>query len=268
MERHMSRIAVCTVAGAVAVLAACGTGSSASPSRTAEASVPAQATGAGSGSSSPTISAGSPSAGRFDPTDYVAVIDNPWFPLSPGTTWTYRGTKDGEPAVDVFTATAMTKVVDGITCLVVQDRLKLSGVLAERTLDYYAQDRAGNVWYFGEDTAELDEEGKVTSTEGTWHSGVDGARAGIFMEATPTVGRELEQEHYAGHAEDRFEVIDLRAKVSVPFGVFADALLTKEWTPLEPEILDHKYYVRGVGEVREVSVKGPKEELSLVSVAH
>jgi hypothetical protein len=88
------------------------------------------------------------------------------------------------------------------------------------------------------------------------------------MKTTPTINHELAQEHYAGHAEDRFVVIDLRANVTVPFGTFDDALLTKEWTPLEPDVLDHKYYVRGVGEVRETSVKGPKEELSLVSVAH
>jgi hypothetical protein len=193
------------------------------------------------------------------------MIDNPWFPLEPGMTWIYRGTKDEEPAFDVVTVTARTKVVDGITCVVVQDRLKLSGRLEERTLDYYAQDADGNVWYFGEDTAELDEHGKVVAREGTWHSGVDGASAGIFMEAKPTVGRELAQEHYAGHAEDRFKVIDLAARVTVPFGRFDAALLTEEWTPLEPEVLDHKFYVRGVGEVREVSVKGPKEELRLAS---
>ena len=101
--------------------------------------------------------------------------------------------------------------------------------------------------------------------EGTWHSGVDSATAGIFMQANPTVGRELAQEHYAGHAEDRFKVIDLARSVTVPFGSFKDAMVTEEWTPLEPDVVDNKFYVRGVGEIREVAVEGPKEELRLVS---
>jgi hypothetical protein len=226
-----------------------------------------QSSGAPSATGGATQSAPASSApaGSFDPSRFVAVIDNPWFPLRPGMTWTYTGTKDGEPALDVVTVTNRTRVVDGVTCVVVQDRLKLNGRLEERTLDYYAQDDAGNVWYVGEDTAELDEHGNVTSREGTWHSGVDGASAGIFMEASPTVGRALTQEYYAGHAEDHFKVIDLAAPVTVPFGSFHDALLTEEWTPLEPDVLDHKYYVRDIGEIREVAVKGPTEELRLVS---
>jgi hypothetical protein len=213
-------------------------------------------------------SGGSSAPPSIDPANFVAVVDNPWYPLIPGTTLKYRGTKDGEPAIDEIRITGKTRVVDGVTCLAVDDRLWQSGRLAEKTVDYFAQDRSGNVWYFGEDTAELDEHGKVTSREGTWHSGVDGASAGMFMEASPTVGHVLEQEHYPGHAEDRFQVIDLAATVRVPFGAFHDALLTKEWTPLEPDVIDHKFYVRGVGEVSEVTVKGPKEELVLVSVKH
>jgi hypothetical protein len=215
--------------------------------------------------------AASPSAtpgpsGVTDPANFVAVVDNPWFPLNPGTTLTYRGLEDGEPAVDVLTVTHQTKVVDGVTCVVVDDNLKRSGVLAETTKDYYAQDRQGNVWYFGEDTAELNKHGKVTSREGSWLSGVDGALAGVFMEATPTVGKELQQEHYAGHAEDMFAVIKLNASMTVPYGSFKDVLETREWTPLEPDVLDHKFYARGVGEVREMTVKGGNDDLSLVSV--
>jgi hypothetical protein len=139
-------------------------------------------------------------------------------------------------------------------------------VLAERTTDYYVQDKDGNVWYFGEDTAELDANGQVTSTEGTWHAGVDGAVPGIFMEAIPTVGHALAQEFYEGHAEDHFEVVSLSTPVTVPYKSFAVSLRTKEWTPLEPDVLDNKYYVRGIGEVKEISVKGPVELLELVSV--
>jgi hypothetical protein len=205
-------------------------------------------------------------SGSIDPANFTTTIDNPWFPLTPGTTLTYKGTKDGEPAVDVVRVTTDTKVVGGVKCVVIQDRLTLSGRLAETTLDYYTQDLAGNVWYFGEDTQELNEMGAVVSREGTWHAGVDGAIPGIFMNSDPMVGDTFTQELYKGHAEDHFQVLDLSAPIKVPYGSFSDALLTKEWTPLEPDVLDNKYYVRGLGEVKEVSVKGPLERLELVKV--
>jgi len=205
-------------------------------------------------------------SGSLEPTRFSTTIDNPWFPLTPGTTLTYKGVKDGEPVVDVFKVTAETIVVDGVTCLVVDDRLTSRGVLSERTRDYYSQDVDGNVWYFGEDTAELDAKGKVVSTEGTWHGGVDGAVPGIFINGNPAVGDTFLQEFYKGHAEDHFQVLDLAASITVPFGSFKGALLTKEWTPLEPSVLDHKYFVRGLGEVKEVAVKGPLERLELVKV--
>jgi hypothetical protein len=146
------------------------------------------------------------------------------------------------------------------------DRLFLSGHLAETTRDYYTQARDGTVWYYGEDTTQLDEHGHLVSTEGSWRAGVDGARPGIFMPATPRVGRRFRQEYYAGHAEDHFQVLDLATPVSVPYRSFRGAMLTKEWTPLEPGVLDHKYYVRGIGTVKEVSVRGAHEELLLVDV--
>lgn len=202
-----------------------------------------------------------------DPSNFVATIDNPWLPFKPGAVLTYRGTKDGDKARDVTTVTNRTEIVAGVTCVVVDDKLWLNGKLEETTLDYYVQDRAGNVWYFGEDTQELDANGTITSTEGSWHAGVDGAVPGIFMEADPVVGHAFQQEFYEGQAEDHFEVLNLAASVTVPAGTYDGALLTKEWTPLEPDVLDHKWYVRGIGEVRELAVKGPKEELSLVSAS-
>ena len=216
-------------------------------------------------SPSPSVLA-SPGSLSIDQGNFVAAIDNPWLPLKPGTTMRYRGTKDEEPAIEVFTVTNRTATIDGISCVVIDDRLFLSGRLAERTSDYYVQDKDGNVWYFGEDTQELDAKGKVTSTEGTWHAGADGAQPGIFMEANPTVGHSYLQEFYKGHAEDHFSVESLSASIKVPYGSFTGALRTKEWTPLEPAVIDNKFYVRGVGEVKEGSVKGPIEELSLVSV--
>jgi hypothetical protein len=153
-----------------------------------------------------------------------------------------------------------------VRCTAVRDRLFLAGWLAERTTDWYAQDRRGNVWYFGELTVELDRSGRVTSPEGSWQAGRDGAQAGIYMTARPRVGQSRCQEFYKGHAEDHFAVLTLRASISVPYVSSNRALLTKEWTPLEPGTLDHKYYVRGIGQVKEVAVKGSTERTELVSV--
>ncbi len=209
---------------------------------------------------------GAPAGAAPPPSAFAPQVDNPWFPLLPGTTFAYRGVKESRRARDVVTVTARTKLIQGARCTVVEDRLYLGGRLAERTTDWYAQDRRGNVWYFGEQTAELDANGKVTSTEGTWQAGVDGAKAGIYMPAHPWVGQTLSQEFYPGHAEDRFRVVSLRAAVSTPAASSKRALLTREWTPLEPGVVDHKLYVRGVGMVKEQTVRGGDERLTLVSV--
>jgi hypothetical protein len=166
----------------------------------------------------------------------------------------------------VVTVTRKTKTIQGVRCTVVHDDLFVEGRLAERTSDWYAQDRDGNVWYFGESTAELDEAGKVTSTEGSWQAGSDGAKAGIFMPARPEVGKSFRQEYYKGQAEDHFQVLSLGASVRVPFVASKQALLTKEWTPLEPGVIDHKYYVRGIGTVKEQTIKGGDERNLLVSL--
>jgi hypothetical protein len=200
------------------------------------------------------------------PTDFSPRVDNPWFPLTPGRTLVYTGTKDGRKALDLVVATSRTRVIGGVRTRVVEDRLYLDNVLEERTSDYYAQDRCGNVWYFGEDTAALDRHGRVVDTEGTWHAGVDGAQPGVFMQAHPQLGRKFRQEWYRGHAEDVFKVIDRSAPATVPYGSFGHALRTAEWTALEPDVLDNKDYVRGIGEVAEVSVKGPREALGLVEI--
>jgi hypothetical protein len=201
------------------------------------------------------------------PAPFTANVDNPWLPLRPGTTLVYKGTKEGIAETDFVRVTRRTRTIDGVRTRVIDDRIyDAKGRLRERTTDYYAQDRGGNVWYFGEDTAELDVHGKVTSREGTWHAGVDGARAGIFMPADPRVGEHHRQEYYRGHAEDQFRVVSLHASVTVPYGTFGDALETHEWTRLEPGVLDAKDYVRGVGEVFEGSLRGPREVFRLVSV--
>lgn len=199
------------------------------------------------------------------PAAFVRAVDNPWFPLVPGTTFVYRGVKDGEPTRDVVHVTSRVRVVDGVRCVAVTDRLYASGRLAERTTDWYAQDRTGTVWYFGEDTAELDRSGRVTSREGSWLAGVKGARAGIFMPAHPRVGQAFRQELLQGHAEDHFRVLGLHASVRTPAVASTRALLTKEWTPLEPDVVDHKLYVRDVGLVEERTIRGGDERNVLVS---
>ena len=199
---------------------------------------------------------------------FVHGVRNPWFPLSPGTTFVYTGEKDGQRGRDIFRVTRRTKRIDGVTCTEVDDRLYAAGHLAERTKDWYAQDAHGNVWYFGEATAELDKSGHVTSREGSWQSGVDGAKAGIFMPAHPKVGLSFRQEYYKGQAEDHFAVVSLDASVVVSYTASANALLTKEWTPLEPGVLDHKLYVHGIGEVKEETIKGGSERWELNDVLH
>jgi len=203
---------------------------------------------------------------RIDPTQFSARVTNPWFPLTPGTTLVYQGVKDDQPAVDIVTTSVRTKLIDHVRTRVVQDRLFLGGRLAERTADYYAQDRCGNVWYFGEDTAELDAHGHVVDTSGTFHAGINGAQPGVFMQAQPEVGRRFRQEWLAGQAEDTFRVLKLSSSVTVPFGHFTHTLLTEETTALELGVVDHKQYVRGIGEVIEESVKGATERLVLVDV--
>ena len=197
---------------------------------------------------------------------FSAHVDNPWFPLIPGTSYVYRGAKDGKPARDVLTVTHRTATIDGAPCVVVQDRLYLSGTLSERTTDWYTQDDKGNVWYYGETTADLDASGHVTSREGSWRAGVGGAKPGIYMPAHPKPGQSGRQEYLKGHAQDHFQVLSLQAAVAVPYTTSTRALLTKEWTPLEPGVLDHKLYLRGVGTALEQTVRGGTERLELVSV--
>jgi hypothetical protein len=240
----------------VGSLAACSSGGSgASPASSSGVGSAAPSGGSAASSSAPATAAA-----------FSADITNPWFPFPVGRHYTYVGSKDGKKAVDKVVVTDRTRVIDGAPCRLVRDLLYLDGVLEERTTDFYTQAADGTVWYYGEETAELDEHGAVTSTEGSWMSGVDGAKAGVMMPADPRVGQSMAQERYPGHAEDFFRILDLGASVAVPYATASDALLTKEWTPLEPDVVDHKYYLRGVGMVKESTVKGPKEENALTEV--
>jgi hypothetical protein len=215
--------------------------------------------GCGSDDSSPPSSLPQGSASvELDPADFSTQIDNPYWPMRVGSKWTYR---EGGQLV-VVTVTKRTKTIDGIKARVVHDRVSKDGELVEDTLDWYAQDKDGNIWYLGEDTKEF-ENGKVVSTEGSWEHGVDGAQAGILVPAEPKVGLAYRQEYYEGEAEDRAEVLSLDKRVQVPFGAFFDCLQTKDTTPLEPDLVEHKFYAKGMGPVLAVAVSngGDREEL-------
>jgi Ca2+-binding RTX toxin-like protein len=195
----------------------------------------------------------------INPADFVPVIDNAYFPLAPGTTYITE-TPDGS-LVDTFAVTRQTRVIDGVTCVVVSDIARQDGEIIEKTSDFFAQDKNGNVWYFGEQTAEY-EDGKVVSTEGSWLAGVDNAAPGIIMEAAPKVGDSYDQENAPGVAEDHAAVIGLNRSVNVPYGAFDHALVTHETSGLEPSASENKVYVKGIGFVQAVDlVTGEVEQL-------
>jgi hypothetical protein len=183
-------------------------------------------------------------APHINPADFSTTIDNEYFPLKPGTTLVYQGNRVGTTP-DEMAVTHHTKKVMGVECVVVDDRGYEAGKLIEGTFDYYAQDKKGNVWYFGEDTKEY-KNGKVVSTKGSWEAGVDGAKPGIIMQAHPKVGQSYRQEYYEGEAEDMAKVASLNESVAVPYGSFDHVLVAKEWTSLQPVFSGKKYYVRGV----------------------
>jgi hypothetical protein len=204
------------------------------------------------------------------PSEFAPRVDNPWFPLHPGATLIYRGRKDGEPSRERLTVLTRRKRILGVSCTVASDKLYVRNGrrwrIEERTRDWYAQDHRGNVWYLGEATAELNLDGSVKSREGSWRAGVDGARAGIFMPAHPHRGQSGIQEMYKGEAEDHFRVLDLDAIVETRAAITSHALLTREWTPLEPGVVDHKFFVPGVGTALEETVKGGDELNELVAI--
>jgi hypothetical protein len=225
---------------------------------------PAQSAGGDEPSFPPPVSPYNP---HIDPADFVAGVDHPYFPLEPGTTFTYEGTGADEGEDVTVYVTHKTKKIMGITTIEVSDIVSEDSEVIESTLDWYAQDRWDNVWYFGENTKEY-EDGKVVSTFGSWMAGRDGAKPGIIMLGEPEVGDTYRQEYRKGVAEDMAQVVDLDAEADVPYGSFDDVWVTKEWTPLDPKARENKYYAPGVGFVLEETTKGPKAGSELVDVQH
>jgi hypothetical protein len=193
-------------------------------------------------------------------------IDNPYLPMSPGSRWVYHETAlDGTSQRVVVKVTRQTKLIaNGVTARVVRDTATSKGQVVEDTFDWYAQDKRGNVWYLGEDTKEF-ENGKVVSTHGSWEAGVSGARPGIVMPAHPRPGMQYRQEFLKGQAEDSARVLSIDDQVEVPVGHFKHVVLTKEWNPLEPKVLEYKLYARGVGPVLALTVSGGSDREELVS---
>ena len=186
---------------------------------------------------------------KFDPCNFGhEIIDNPYFTLTPGTTFSYQTETEDGTEKDTVIVTNETKEILGITTTVVWDRVWLDDELTEETFDWHAQDKQGTVWYMGEDSKEY-ENGEVVSTEGSWEAGVDGAQPGIIMEADPQVGASYRQEYYPGHAEDAAKVVSLGEEVTVPFGTFTNCLQTRDVSLLEPNQDEDKYYCKDIGGV-------------------
>lgn len=189
------------------------------------------------------------------PTEWAAAVTNPFFPLPAGATWQYEGETDEGTETIVIEILDETRMVNGVAATVFWDRVYLDGVLVEDTRDWFAQDAAGNVWYLGEESYEMNGADTLNS-EGSWEWGVDGALPGIIMWADPAahVGEDYRQEFYEGEAEDWGRVVAVGLTVSVPAGTFTGCLKTDDWNALEggrSETLENKYYCPGVGNVLE-----------------
>jgi hypothetical protein len=257
-EVLLKATASAVVAGMLATLAVgCGSSSGKGHSSTTGTSTSASSLAPIRGRYAPSV----------DPADFVDKIDNKYWPLKPGTAFHYRGVRGTTPQTDDEVVTHQTEQILGVTCTVVRDTVSEHGRPIERTLDFYAQDKQGNVWYLGEDSFER-ENGRFVKASDSWRSGVDGAKPGIIMPANPQPGDSYRQEYYPpGEALDEARVLGYRGPVTVPYGTFKRSLVTSEFSPLEPQT-EEKYYVAGVGEILERVVKGHREEFRLVSITH
>lgn len=197
-------------------------------------------------------------------------IDNPYFPLVPGTTFKYMAEADDEVEEVEVHVTYGTQIILGVECRIVEDRAYVDGLLMEETFDWYAQDDEGNVWYMGEWTTayERDDNGNIIGEnhDGSWNPNTDDAAPGTLMLADPRPGDSYRQEYFEGEAEDMGKVLRLNARVSVEYGDHDDCLVTKEWTPLDPGVIEHKYYAPGVGLVFIEELKGKTVEVELVEI--
>jgi hypothetical protein len=229
--------------------------------------VVALGTACGSGSSPKTALPQGSEPSKLDPADFTTTIDNPYWPMAVGTRWTYRETdNEGGKRRVVVTVTPQTKTIIGIEARVVHDQVTDASGLVEDTFDWYAQDADGNLWYLGEDTKEY-ENGKVTTTEGSWEAGVDGAEPGVIVPAHPEPGMSYREEYYKGHAEDAASILILDAYARVAYGRFEHMLQTRNTSGIEPDVVEEKLYARGVGPVLEITVSGGSDRAELLRLS-
>jgi hypothetical protein len=203
---------------------------------------------------------------RLDPAQFSTEITHPYWPMKPRTRWTYREVEEGKVKEAVVVVTTQTKkIANGVTARVVRDTVRVGRSIIEDTFDWYAQDKQGNLWYLGEDTAEF-RNGKVASRGGSFEAGVNGALPGIILPADPAPGMRYRQEYYAGEAEDNGEVLSSHEMAQVPVGRYRDALLTKDTSTIEPDVAEYKLYARGVGLVLTVGVSGGNSREELLKI--
>lgn len=197
----------------------------------------------------------------IDPANFVRGIDNEYFPLKPGTTYVYEGESAEGHEMNRFTVTRNTVTIMGVECIEVVDLAYVDGELVERTRDWFAQDKDGNVWYFGEASQDI-EDGQVVSTEGSWKAGVNGAQPGIIMLADPEGGETYAQEVAPGIAEDKATVLGDEFRANTVYGSFGEVLKTREFTPLEPGIFEFKFYAEGIGQILTINpITGTRTDL-------
>ncbi|MEK6326137.1 MAG: hypothetical protein AABM66_01255 [Actinomycetota bacterium] len=205
---------------------------------------------------------------KLDPADFTTKIDNPYWPMSPGSKWVYSETDTvgGREHVVVEVTDKIKKIANGIEARVIRDTVSKNGTPVEITDDWYAQDSAGNIWYLGEYVTNY-ENGKVVDHTGSFEAGVDGAQAGIAMPANPEPGLSYRQEYYKGEAEDKGAVITVgEEQVQVPFGHFdTGVLMTRDLVPTEPKVEELKFYAPDVGPVLSVHTDGTGGRGELVS---
>jgi hypothetical protein len=202
---------------------------------------------------------------RIDPSAFSTAIDNPYLPLRPGSRWVYEGPTDEGFERKVVEVTGETRVVMGVACVVVRDVVTLDGTLHEDTVDWFAEQRDGTVWNFGEATRKRNDDGSFTPA-GSWEAGVGRARPGIVMQAKPRPGRPYRQEYLPGEAEDTARVLTATGELRVPLGSFVDVVVTRDWSPLEPGVVERKHYAPGVGLIREEAVEGESYRVDLVEL--
>jgi hypothetical protein len=254
------RRAISGLAGALLgslILAACGGGSSSGT----------QAAGSGSATTEPAATSLPQGADPFpvDPSEFTTEIDNPYWPMKPGSQWIFRET-DAEGSVSRVVVTVLDKtktIANGIEARIVHDQVTEGNQVTEDTYDWYAQDADGNLWYLGEDTTEY-ENGKPKTKEGSWEAGVDGAQPGIIMPASPQVGMTYREEYYKGHAEDGASIIGTDALAVVPYGRFENGVQTRNFSGIEPDVIEEKIYAEGVGVVLEITVSGGSDRAELL----